>query len=219
MIQHPMKALFASGIILFVEKLILQFVAINFHEKALAERIAENHMGLRALDHLSDAPITPTTKATPRKLEGMKSSTPFYSNAGRIEKEAGLVTEIFPVKEEDNSNVKNDQSSSSIPSPQQKRKKRKNVTSVIVDQVGWPFSHFDWTRSDSDLFQVGDAIGRVALKHSKSHHHVDSTGVYSARKLAKKLFSVLNVSNPPRSHLLEEDFYPYFRSTSEAVSL
>jgi hypothetical protein len=91
------------------------------------------------------------------------------------------------------------------------------VTSVIVDQVGWPFSHFDWTRSD--LFQVGDAIGQVALKHSKFHQQVDSTGVYSARKLAKKLFSVLNVSDPPRSHLLEEDFYPYFRSTSEAVSL
>jgi hypothetical protein len=46
----------------------------------------------------------------------MKSPTPLnYSNAGRIEKEAGLITETFPVKEEDNSNVKKDRSSSPIP--------------------------------------------------------------------------------------------------------
>lgn len=128
------KALFASGIIIFVEKLFLQFVAINFHEKALAERIAENQLGLKALDHLSDAPITQTKKAGPRR--GMKSPTPLdYSNAGRLEKAASLMTESFPVKEEDNVNVKSDRSSSPNPSSLHKRKK-KNVTSVIVDQVG-----------------------------------------------------------------------------------
>src|SRR5258705_8060101 len=132
-----MKALVASGIVLFIEKLFLQFVAINFHEEALAERIAESKLGLKALDHLSNAPIT-HAKKSPRKLEGMKNPTPLnYSNAGRIEKEDSLATEIFPVKEEDNSNVKNDRSPSLIPSSQKKRKKkRKNVTSVIVDQVG-----------------------------------------------------------------------------------
>lgn len=127
------KALFASGIIIFVEKLFLQFVAINFHEKALAERIAENQLGLKALDHLSDAPITQTKKAGLRK--GMKSPTPLdYSNAGPL-KAASLMTESFPVKEEDNGNVKSDQSSSPNPFSLHKRKK-KNVTSVIVDQVG-----------------------------------------------------------------------------------
>lgn len=126
-----MKALFASGIVLFVEKLFLQFVAINFHEKALAERIAENKLGLKALDHLSNAPIT-HTKKSPRKLEGMKGPLPLnYSNAGRIEKEDSLTTEILPVKEDDNGNVKNDRSSQ-----KKRKKKRKNVTSVIVDQVG-----------------------------------------------------------------------------------
>jgi hypothetical protein len=115
-----------------VEKLFLQFVAINFHEKALAERIAENQLGLKALDHLSDASTTQTKKAGGK---GIKIPTPLnYSNAGRLEKEAGLMTETFPVKEEDD--VKKGRSPSPIPSSLPKRKKRKNVTSVIVDQVG-----------------------------------------------------------------------------------
>ncbi|KAL0574611.1 hypothetical protein V5O48_007361, partial [Marasmius crinis-equi] len=41
-VNRVMQALFTAGIILLVEKLFLQFVAINFHEKALADRIAEN---------------------------------------------------------------------------------------------------------------------------------------------------------------------------------
>ncbi|KAG8768555.1 hypothetical protein FRC12_005499 [Ceratobasidium sp. 428] len=49
-----MQALFAAGIILLVEKLFLQFVAIRFHEEALADRLAENHLALKALDRLSN---------------------------------------------------------------------------------------------------------------------------------------------------------------------
>jgi uncharacterized protein YunC (DUF1805 family) len=204
-----MKALFASGIVLFVEKLLLQFVAINFHEKALAERIAENQLGLKALDHLSNAQITQIKKSSARK--GVKSPTPVYSNPGRVEKEASVTTETLPV------DAKKGRSSSPFPSSPQKSRKKKNVTSVIVNQVGLLLPDSD--RTWANQFQVGGAIGQVALKHSKFHKQGDSTSVYSARKLAKKLFSVLSASDPPRSHLLEEDFYPYFRSTAEAVSL
>ncbi|EEB94960.1 hypothetical protein MPER_06147, partial [Moniliophthora perniciosa FA553] len=50
----------ALGIIFLVEKIFLQFVAINFHPKALADRLAENRLGLKALDRLSNAtPVTP----------------------------------------------------------------------------------------------------------------------------------------------------------------
>ena len=44
------------------------------------------------------------------------------------------------------------------------------------------------TRRDS---QVGGAIGQVALKNSKFYK---SGGLYSARKLARKLFSDVNPS-------------------------
>jgi len=83
------------------------------------------------------------------------------------------------------------------------------------------------TRRDS---QVGGAIGQVALKNSKFYR---SGGLYSARKLARKLFSDMNPSRSclnvggtviviMRSKLLTLvfplDFYPYFRTTAEAVS-
>lgn len=39
----PLKALFAAGAILFAEKLVLRFIAINFHRKALAVRRENGH--------------------------------------------------------------------------------------------------------------------------------------------------------------------------------
>ncbi len=83
--------------------------------------------------------------------------------------------------------------------------------------------------------KVGGAIGQITLKNSKFHKEGDFGGLHSARRLARKLFSALGGVNPPRSHLVVEgapitlyilpmqliqvaDFYPYFRSTVEAVS-
>jgi len=40
--------------------------------------------------------------------------------------------------------------------------------------------------------------------------------LWSARKLARQLFSTLSSVEPPRDHLLVEDFYPYFRSEADA---
>jgi hypothetical protein len=58
------------------------------------------------------------------------------------------------------------------------------MTSVIVDQVG-------------------GAIGQFALKDSKFKQERGS-GLFSARRLARKLFSGVNESDPPRSHLTVE---------------
>jgi hypothetical protein len=87
---------------------------------------------------------------------------------------------------------------------------------------------------------VGEAIGQFALKNSKFYKQGDFTGLDSARKLARKLFGVLSDVKPAKSHLVVDgkfcdlshcrvflvlvlketsDFYPYFRSTSEAVSI
>jgi hypothetical protein len=48
---------------------------------------------------------------------------------------------------------------------------------------------------------VGEAIGQFALKNSKFYKQGDFTGLDSARKLARKLFSVLKVT---KSHLVVE---------------
>ncbi|KAG6891326.1 hypothetical protein C0992_008780 [Termitomyces sp. T32_za158] len=71
-INRVMQAMFASSIILLAEKLFLHFVAINFHQKALAERLEENRLGLRALDRLSNAHPVPSRKS-PYPKRGHKS--------------------------------------------------------------------------------------------------------------------------------------------------
>jgi len=61
-----------------------------------------------------------------------------------------------------------------------------------------------------------DAIGQVALKDSKFNRQGEIGSLYSARRLARHLFASLSSVYPPRSHLLPEDFRPYFRSEADA---
>jgi len=49
------------------------------------------------------------------------------------------------------------------------------------------------------LDQVGDVIGAVALKDSRWNRAGKYTSLYSARKLARKLFEALSDNDPPRS--------------------
>ncbi|KDR75368.1 hypothetical protein GALMADRAFT_98777 [Galerina marginata CBS 339.88] len=194
-VNRIMQALFASGIILFVEKLFLRFVAVNFHQRALADRIAENQLGLKALDRLSNAhPYSP--KKSPyskrgHRTPGSSGAFNFSSTPYRTPKEVNS-TEMSPITGQETPPF----NQSSGPSVRPRRKK-KNMTSVIVDQVG-------------------EAIGQVALKNSRFNREGDYSGLHSARRLARKLFSALSDVNPPRSHLVVEDFVPYFRSVTEA---
>lgn len=66
-----------------------------------------------------------------------------------------------------------------------KQKRKKAVASMIVDQLG-------------------GAIGQVALKDSRFNRGGEITGLHSARRLAKQLFSTLSVVYPPRRHLIVE---------------
>ncbi|CAA7259227.1 unnamed protein product [Cyclocybe aegerita] len=194
-INRLMQAFFAAGIILFLEKLFLQAVAINFHEKALADRIAENQLGLKALDRLSNAhPISP--KKSPYGKRGHRAP----GSSGAFDLSGGLPSkqtdEGSPVKGNETPPTSSSGFFSQKSGEQPKRRKKK-MTSVIVDHVG-------------------EAIGQVALKNSKFNKQGDFSGLYSARRLARKLFSALSDVHPARSHLVVEDFCPYFRSTAEA---
>ncbi|KAF8673852.1 hypothetical protein AX14_005320 [Amanita brunnescens Koide BX004] len=182
-IDRVMQALFSASVLLLVEKLFLHFVAINFHRRALAERISENKLALKVLDQLSNAPAP---KAT------------FYGRKGHRRHESAV--------EADNVRVYNQRTTDSVPPLNEKEEfevsnhrskmphRSRAIASVIVDQVG-------------------EAIGQVTLKNSKFYK---GGGLYSARKLSRRLFLVLSDVNPPRSRLHVEDFYAYFHTTEEA---
>ncbi|KAJ6474595.1 Mechanosensitive ion channel-domain-containing protein [Mycena vitilis] len=183
-VNRVIQALFSCAIILLVEKLFLRFVAINFHQKALADRLAENRLGLKTLDRLSNA--QPAPKKAPYGKRGRKTPTNSvdFSNLRLNQTE----TQDKP-------------SSSKLPRKDsaRKQKRRKAMASIIIDQVG-------------------GAIGQVALKNSRFNRDGEILGgLASARKLARKLFGALSDVYPPRSHLIVEDFYPYFHSTVEAT--
>ncbi|KDQ61658.1 hypothetical protein JAAARDRAFT_31123 [Jaapia argillacea MUCL 33604] len=189
-VNRVMQALFAAGILLLLEKVFLRFVAINFHQKALAERLAENRLGLKALDRLSNAQPTPVKRAPCRK-KGHKSLASsadlFGARTPSVGKEDQVASTI--------SSSINETTNSLNARVEGKRNWRRAMTSVIVDQLG-------------------DVIGQVALKNATGTKVVGE--LYSARRLAKKLFSTLRNTHPARSHLRVEDFYPYFASTAEA---
>lgn len=169
--------------LLLLEKTILHYIAIRFHQTALADRLAENRLALRALDHLSTASPTSMKKSPYRKGPRGASSSGFDVWSNATPKSSGKA-ELSP------------------PESKRRRRQNKNVANVIVDQV-----RKYCLRSSTVLTgtQVGGAIAQVALKDSKFNKNVvDIGGVYSARKLARKLFAALSADNPPRSHLVVE---------------
>ncbi|KZP21055.1 hypothetical protein FIBSPDRAFT_1044419 [Athelia psychrophila] len=199
-INHVMEALFTSSILLLVEKLFLHFVAISFHRKALSERLAENRLGLKALDRLSNAqPVV--TKKSPYGKRGHKSH-----GTSSIDFSA-LYNRKSTTKDQNIGETSGITSPEAVPQPthhkgrsgheDRKRKRRKAMASIIVDQVG-------------------SAIGQITLKNSKFNKAGELGGLSSARRLARKLFATLSDVSPPRSHLIVDDFTPYFRSTSDA---
>ena len=199
---------------MLAEKTFLHLVAINFHEKGLSDRLAENRLGLKALDRLSNAQPQQVRKQ-PYNKKGHRStlggSLVAFEMFGHREKERkdthevlGDLNDSLPEAEKDSGEVheleleqhhhdhhhrhhhhsKNKDNTKESP-VDRKRRKRKAVTSVIVDQVG-------------------EAIGHVALKNHGFKREHGAGDLISARKLARRLFSALSDVSPPRSHLVVE---------------
>ncbi len=126
------KALFSASVVLFIEKLFLQFIAINFHQKALADRLAENRLGLKALDRLSNAHTPVPTKRVPYTKRGHK---PANSSVGFFDLPAeSYANSSTPETTPETQPARMGQS---IPPQSNKlpKRKKKAMTSVIVDQV------------------------------------------------------------------------------------
>ncbi|KAK7030742.1 calcium channel [Favolaschia claudopus] len=191
-VNRVMQALFSAAIILFFVKLFLRFVAINFHQKALADRLSENRLGLKALDRLSNA--QPAPKRTPYgKRGGRKTGTGSvdFSRFSQANIDASQ-NDQEKVAGSSKSTERHDKSAV------RKQKRRKAMASIIVDGAL-------------------DAIGQVTLKNSRFNREGAIGGLESASRLARKLFGALSDVYPPRSHLIVEDFHPYFHSTAEAA--
>ena len=155
----------------------LRFIAIRFHQKALADRLAENRLALKALDRLSNAqPTNPRRSAYIGGIVGKKRGHKSQNlSEDMINKEAKL------------DDVNNELLKRKNPTSDRKKRK-KAVASMIVDQLG-------------------DAIGQVALKDSKFNRGGELTGLHSARRLARQLFSTLSDVHPPRNHLVVEGMH------------
>jgi hypothetical protein len=177
---------------MLVEKTFLQLVAISFHRKALADRLAENQLGLKALDRLSNAQPAPTKRPT-HFTRGHRHRT--TASIAFADRKASATNEVLsngrtsapssPVPDEKSGHLARHRSGHA----ERKRKRRKAMASIIVDQVG-------------------SAIGQVTLKDSKFNQQGDMGGLSSARRLARKLFASLSDVTPHRSHLVVDGGYP-----------
>lgn len=127
----------AAAIIIFVEKLFLNFVAINFHQKALADRLEENRLGLKALDSLSKAqPVA--SKKPPHHKRGHKR----MSSAATIDfatlPHQGEQQDDISTSRGHHTTLADDSrmfASKSSPELQPPKRRTKKVTRVIVNQV------------------------------------------------------------------------------------
>ena len=125
--------MFTSSIILLVEKLFLHFVAITFHQKALAERLEENRLGLKALDRLSNAQPIPN-KRSPYNKRGYKSpsaSVDLSNVTARGHKSAQNSREGFSAEGEGRISIVEKVKRRKNGRP----RKNKDMASIIVDQV------------------------------------------------------------------------------------
>lgn len=171
--------------------------------------MAENRLGLKALDRLSNAqPIarTPASAGGARKGHKAKrssvgldmfgfrraggadpASVPGSSRSSPVnEKAAGSSTASFQKEADYTKPAKAGKGGNKRSSRATGRKTRKKaMASVIVDQLG-------------------AAVGQVALKDSKFNREGEFGSLDSARKLARKLFVTLSNVMPPRSHLIVE---------------
>jgi hypothetical protein len=178
-----------------VEKLFLRFVAINFHQRALADRLAENRLGLKALDRLSNAHPASTPRRAPY---GRKEHRSAFSSTGAPAEAGGPTSsrtqqkdapDVSPLQEKPQATATHhhdpEKKRHGLSRAETRRRRRRFMASIIVDHVS-------------------GAIGQVALKNSKFHKEGELGGLHSARRLARKLFESLNATSPGRSYLIVE---------------
>lgn len=226
-IFFTIQALFGTSIILLVEKLALQLVAINFHKEAMKDRLETNQKSLKALDKLHDSKYlaektrdgrrTPNAWRThfgmgggskppspgPNALGG--SSQGHASKASRDGLGGYFATE------------NGGEGSASPETEKQHRQGYHQTESGVALPDENTHAARKAARKANFATQLSDALAMATMKDSKIYKGRSLGSQQSARKLAKKLFTNLSITHPNRKTLLAEDFVPYFKSNQEAI--
>ncbi|UZJ55845.1 hypothetical protein CBS101457_005165 [Exobasidium rhododendri] len=205
-IFRVIQAFFGSSIIVLVEKLLLQIVAINFHKTALKDRLESNQGALKALDALHDSKYLASGYNDRRQTGqwakslggfvtgGSRAGTPGVGHASRPSRD--IFAGYFNNQQHQPSGKK---TPSSADSPQNKR-----GTGTPTEKEA---------RKANFANQLSDALATATMKNSRLYRGKTAKSQLSARKLAKKLFTALGHN---RETLVAEDFYPFFATPEEA---
>ncbi|CDZ97984.1 Predicted mechanosensitive ion channel [Phaffia rhodozyma] len=225
-INRVAQAIFAASILLLTEKVLLQIIAINFHRKALKDRLTLNAEALRALDKLSKAIRTfPTSRLRGAHKRGKsgnisssRTNSPFdtpgsipgtpFTRPGTPSTESQPI-DFAPHHQQDHNSMT---TTTVRPSPLSrqtdvseltvKAKGKKKSAAKVVTGLGRQIKDI----AMEGMFGKGPEIGSLA----------------SARQLARKLFEELeyqtgqNARGITRHTLTVDDFLPYFRSQEDA---
>lgn len=210
------RSLFATSIILLVEKVALQFIAINFHKTAVKDRLEQNQKALKALDKLHESKYL----MQKRRFNPMRSRpvSPGYKQAygqhAAKQSRDGLGGYFAPPQQAD--------------AHAQSQAGEKTATAEHQHHHHHPHMHMhrnDGTHTPTErevqkrerktnvASQISEAIAMATMKGSKLYKGNQIGSQRSARKLAKLLFN--NLSDH-KSTLVAEDFVPYFKSEDEA---
>lgn len=221
-IFFTIQALFGTSIILLVEKLALQLVAINFHKEAMKDRLEVNQRALKALDKLHESKYmaekardgrrTPNgwrnhfglgggskpPSPGPNAMGGHGSKPSRDGLGGYFSTENGGNSPEVEKRSHNGHGYHQSASGMALPDDANNHASRKAA------------------RKANFATQLSDALAMATMKDSKIYKGRALGSQQSARKLAKKLFTNLSITHPHRQTLLAEDFIPYFKSTAEA---
>ncbi|KAJ9476069.1 Small-conductance mechanosensitive channel protein [Pseudozyma hubeiensis] len=206
------RSLFATSFILLVEKVALQFVAINFHKTAVKDRLEQNQKALKALDKLHESKYL----MQKRRFNPMRSrpASPGYKQAYGGQHAAKQSRDglggYFPTSQQPDANGEKQADGQHHP-----HHNHPHMHLHRHDGTHTPTEHETQKRERKTKVaaQISDAIAMATMKDSKLYKGSQIGSQRSARKLAKLLFT--NLSDH-KSTLVAEDFVPYFKSEDEA---
>lgn len=180
-------SIFFLSVFLFIQKAIVQLIAIKFHKVAYHDRLKENRYALKILDRLSKAERrSRTNTGTPNSAtqNGMRNRRPAYSRYSSYD-QGNLTDDAHTYSHSD------------VDTPS----KRASAATPVV------FSQLQKKLQNIVLTDTPDA--RSKIQDSK----VDINSEDFAKKVARKLFTSLG---PNKKRLTLVDFEPYFATVEEA---
>lgn len=217
------QALFGTSIILLVEKVALQLVAINFHKTAMKDRLENNQRALRALDKLHEAKYVVQKQ---REKERARGSTAWGRSFG-FGSRPGTPGGINGSSQGHGAKPSRDGLGGYFPpagqsepeKQQQPYHRHRGSQHQAVPQTDATDGELQ-THSERKAYrkanfaaQLQDALAAATMKGSKLYKSQQLGSQQSARKLAKKLFTNLAYH---KKTLVADDFIPYFKTEAEA---